>query len=142
MRPLLLLCAFALALCVSGQPHKIDSVHVFKAIPRAAYTSASANALAWRLHQAHAEHVTLKGEDMALVREGIAEYKPVTHVPGPLPELTHLAMLFTNGRPVAMGISEDLDRVINFTARTEYRISTISEHMKVRAVLLELMMRL
>lgn len=120
---------------------RIDSVHVFRAITRANHTTSSANALAWRLHQAHADHVTLKGDEMATVREGLDQYQPMPHTPGPLPDVTHLAMLFTNGRPVALGITEDLDRVINFTGRREYRINSFADHLRVRAILAELMMR-
>lgn len=128
---------FVASFC-SGQV--IDSVHVFKKVPAAAYTSASANALAWKLHQSKAEHVTLKGAEIATVREGMAQYKPVPHRSGPIPGLEHLAIVFSHGRPTAMGLTGDLDRLINFTARSEYRISSMSEHMKVRAILLELMM--
>lgn len=131
-----------LALCVAhtGMAQVIDSVHVFKKIPAAEYTSASANALAWRLHQGKAEHITLKGAEIATVREGMAQYRPVPHRSGPIPGLEHLAIVFSHGRPTAMGLTGDLDRLINFTARSEYRISSMSEHLKVRAILLQLMM--
>jgi hypothetical protein len=39
-----------------------------------------------------------------------------------------------------MGVTEDLDRFINFTARTEYRIDSFTGHLQVRAMLLELLM--
>ena len=138
-----ILLAFVIvgAVPIEVNAQRIDSVHVFRAITRAAYTSASANALAWRLHHAHADHVTLKGDEMAAVHEGLAQYTPMPHLPGPLPDVTHLAMLFTNGRPVALGITEDLDLVINFTARKEYRISSFTDHLRVRAILAELMLR-
>lgn len=118
----------------------IDSVHVFDKLPAGEYTSASANALAWRLHQSKAHHVTLKGAEIATVREGLAQYRPVTHQSGRIPGLQHLAMVFSHGRPTALGLTEDLDRLINFTARKEYRLSSMSEHLKVRAILLELML--
>ncbi|MBL7951605.1 MAG: hypothetical protein JNM62_07785 [Flavobacteriales bacterium] len=138
MRPLLVAwLAFGSGI---GFGQVIDSVHVFKKLPTAAYTSASANALAWKLHQAKAEHVTLKGAEIATVREGMAQYKPVPHRSGPIPGLQHLAIVFSRGRPTALGLTGDLDRLINFTARSEYRISSMSEHLKVRAILLELMM--
>lgn len=120
---------------------RMDSVHVYGALERRPYTTASANALAWRLHRERAPHVTLQGEELGIVREGMARYSPIPHRPGTIDDLTHLAMLFSNGRPVVMGVTGDLGRLINFTARKEYRIASFSEHLQVRAVLLELLMR-
>lgn len=119
---------------------RMDSVHVFKRVPEASYTSASANALAWKLHQDNAPHRSLKGEDLGIVGEAMAQYKAQRHIYGALPELSHVAIVFSGGRPVAFGVTDDLDRVINFTARTEYRISTWSEHLTVRALLARLVM--
>lgn len=122
------------------QAQQIDSVHVFDALAEGTYTSASANAMAWHMHQTHARHVTLKGEELEQVREAMDEYAPAPHRPQTINDLTHVAMVFTHGRPTAMGVTGDLDRFINFTARTEYRIDSFSEHIKVRALLLELLM--
>ena len=44
-------------------------------------------------------------------------------------------MAFSQGRPLAFGVTEDLGRVINFTARKEYRISSLMEHLTVRTIL-------
>lgn len=131
-----------LFLCAAhGSAQAIDSVHVFDALPEDVYTSASANAKAWMLHRTDAHHVTLKGEEIGIVREGFAHYKPVPHRSGPVPGLRHLAMMFTNGRPTAMGLTEDLERLINFTARSEYRLSSMSDHVKIRMILAELVIR-
>lgn len=120
---------------------RIDSVHVYDALPDGEYTSASANARAWRLHRSDAHHITLKGEDIGIVREGLQQYKPVPHRSGPIPGLRHVAMMFIHGRPVVMGLTADLERLINFTARSEYRLSSMSDHLKVRMILAELVMR-
>ncbi len=134
----LLLGLFA-AMSAMAAAQRIDSVHVFKKIPPAAYTSASANALAWRLHKEDAPHRTVRGKDIGTVREALSDYKPSRHTYAPLADLTHLAIVFSAGRPVAFGVTGDLDRVINFTARTEYRISTWTEHLRVRALLATLL---
>ncbi|MBL7938939.1 MAG: hypothetical protein JNL43_06220 [Flavobacteriales bacterium] len=134
----LLLGLFA-AMSTMAAAQRIDSVHVFKKIPPAAYTSASANALAWRLHKEDAPHRTVRGKDIGTVREALSDYKPSRHTYAPLADLTHLAIVFSAGRPVAFGVTGDLDRVINFTARTEYRISTWTEHLRVRALLTTLL---
>lgn len=139
MRNLLLILFAGFALATCGQTQRIDSLHVFPRITPSAYTSASANALVWKLHQRNAEHRTVKGADMGTVTQALANYQPMRHTYGPLPDLTHLAIVFTGGRPVAFGVTGDLDRVINFTARTEYRISTWSEHIRVRALLAKLL---
>ncbi len=126
---------FGFSLC--AQP--MDSIHVYKRVPAGAYTSANANALAWQLHRSDAPHRTLKGSELDVVREAMDEYRPQRHTYGTLSDLTHVAMAFSGGRPVAFGVSDDLGRVINFTARTEYRISTWSQHLTVRALLSRLL---
>lgn len=138
--PCILLLALFSALALHAQAQqRIDSVHVFKRIAPGSYTSASANALAWRLHQQDAAHRTLKEADIQVVANAFAEYKPARHDSGVITGLSHLAVVFYGGRPVAFGVTEDLDRVINFTARREYHISTVGEHMRVRALLAQLM---
>ncbi|HQW04334.1 MAG: hypothetical protein IPH05_13185 [Flavobacteriales bacterium] len=126
--------------CSMLQAQRIDSVHVYAALEPGPYSSASANALTWRLHQAHAPHTILKGTEITTVRKAMELYTEVPHYSGSLPGLKHVAMVFTHGRPTAMGVTEDLDRFINFTARTEYRIDSFTGHLQVRAMLLELLM--
>lgn len=136
----MLLLLSVLGLHVAAQDtRRIDSVHVYKRIPPGSYTSASANALAWRLHQGDAAHRVLHGSDINVVAQAFAEYEPARHNSGPITGLSHVAMVFYGGRPVAFGVTEDLDRVINFTARREYHISTVGEHVRVRALLAQLM---
>ncbi len=137
MRKLLMAVAMLLALC--GRSQDIDSIHVFERLPATKWTSARANAHAWALHRGNARHRTVKGADIGIVREAMALYKPQRHTYGPLPELTHVAMLFTGGRPVALAVDDDLGRVIDLTSRKEYRISTVAQHVQVRALLARLM---
>lgn len=127
----------SVGLLVAAQP--LDSIHVYERVPAGVYTSAKANALAWNLHRAGAPHRTLKGSELGVVREAIDEYRQQRHTYGALPNLSHVAVAFSGGRPMAFGVTDDLDRVVNFTARTEYRISTLSEHLAVRALLMRLM---
>ena len=137
MRSFALAIPVLLSLALSAQP--MDSIHVYKRVPMGTYSSARANALAWQLHQQEAPHRTLKGSELDVVREAMAEYRPQRHTYGALPGLSHVAMAFSGGRPVAFGVTDDLGRVINFTARTEYRISTWAEHLAVRALLSQLL---
>jgi hypothetical protein len=118
---------------LSAQP--MDSIHVFQRIPSSVHTSAKANTLAWQLHRTNAPHRTLKGNDLVIVREAMGEYRADRHTYTELPDLTHVAMAFSQGRPLAFGVTEDLGRVINFTARKEYRISSLMEHLTVRTIL-------
>lgn len=120
----------------------LDSVHVYRTIPTVTYTSASANALAWRLHNEHAPHRTVKGSQLSSASEALSNYKPVRHAPGKLEGLAHVAIAFSNGRPVAFGVTEDLGLIINFTARMEYRISSMAEHVRVRALLARMMLEM
>ncbi|MFZ1332804.1 MAG: hypothetical protein WAR83_11460 [Flavobacteriales bacterium] len=132
----------ALIMVPLAYAQQLDSVHVFRTIPEVAYTTASANTLAWRLHNEHAEHRTVKGPQLTSATEALTNYKPVRHLPGKLEELSHVAIAFSNGRPVAFGVTEDLGLIINFTARMEYRISSMAEHIRVRALLAKMLLEL
>lgn len=130
-------CCFALFLLLAGtaSAQRIDSIHVFKQLPPGQYTSATANATAWTLYQKHAAYAAVSGERMATASEAMKSYTPLRHNFRPLPGLQYLAMGFSGGRPFTMGVADDLDLVINFTARTEYRISGVTDRIKVRALL-------
>ncbi len=132
---LVITSCMGLALCAQT----MDSIHVYERVPPGQYTSAAANALAWKLHQGNARHRSLQGGELDVVREALAQYKPQRHTYTALPGLSHVAMVFVGGRPVAFGVTSDLERVINFTARQEFRISSIGEHLAVRAVLAKLL---
>lgn len=136
-RMVLLALLVPLALAVKAQ--RIDSVHVFKWKADGRQTAASAHTLGWHLHLSKAPYTTLKGAEIATVTEAIGTYKPVRNVPGPLPDLGHLAMVYYGGRPVVFGVTEDLERLINLTARREYRISGWEEHVYIRALLAKLL---
>jgi hypothetical protein len=117
---------------------RIDSVHVFQWEPDGKQTAASANRLVWDLHRRNAPHSTYKGEQMTTVSEAVAEYRPSKDVPVALPDLAHLAMVFAQGRRAAFGITEDLERLINLSNLSEYRISGWSQHLYVRTLLAEI----
>ena len=128
---------FALFLLLAGTAcaQRIDSIHVSKQLPAGQYTSASANAMAWALYQKHAAYTNVKGDRMATATEAMKSYTPLRHNFRPLPGLQYLAMGFSGGRPFTMGVADDLDLIVNFTARTEYRISGMTDRIKVRALL-------
>jgi len=135
LRSLLFGLCMALCRAVSAQP--IDSVHVFGKLPPGTYTSASANALAWKLHQGHAPHTAVKGNELKAAVEALQVYTPTRHTYGPLPGLSNVAIVYSGGRALAFGVADDLDLVVNFTARKEYRISSYVDHLSVRATLLK-----
>lgn len=119
------------ACCVQAQ--RIDSIHVFKQLPPGKYTSASANAMAWKLDRDKAPYTVVKGQRMNTASEAMRSYAPARHIYRELPGLQHVAMGWSGGRPFTLGVADDLDLVINFTARTEYRISGMADRIKVRA---------
>lgn len=133
------LVALALIATIGLFAQRIDSVHVFKQLPPGHYSSATANAMAWQLHRSNAAYTAVKGTEITAVTEALKEYKPSTHVFRDLPELTNLAMAFSGGRPLAFGVADDMDLVIDFTARTEYRISSFTDHWKVRALIAKIL---
>lgn len=118
---------------------RIDSIHVFKEIPPGKYTSASANAMAWLLYHKDAAYTVVRGERIVTVGEAMKSYAPARHSYRDLPGLQYLAMAWSGGRPFTLGVADDLDLVINFTARTEYRISGMTDRIRVRALLARMM---
>jgi hypothetical protein len=139
MRSICTLVALCFGSCLAAQ--SMDSVHVFRRVPAGVYTSAQANALAWRLHREDAPHRTVKGSEIDVVREAMSTYRPQRHTSGTLPDLTHVAIAFRGGRPMAFGVADDLGLLVNFTARTEYHISSWTEHLTVRALLSKLLVQ-
>lgn len=139
-----LLRSAVLSLAVFGalptRAQQLDSVHVFKWVPDGKQTVGSANRLVWTLHKQHAGHTTLKGEEMATVSEAVNEYQPSRAVPAALPDLAHLAMVFSKGRCAAFGVTGDLERLINLSDLSEYRISGWSQHLYVRALLADVLL--
>ncbi len=132
--------AFWMLMSGSMAAQRIDSVHVYKKSWEGSISSAKANAMVWKLHREDAPYTTLKGSELATVTETMKTYKPSRHTFGELKELEHLAMVFSGGRPLAFGVTDDLDVLINFTARTEYHISSFSDHVRVRALLAKLIL--
>lgn len=133
-----------LCLCLSmgvgpAQGQGIDSLHVFKQLPPGKYTSASANAAAWKQDRNKAPYAVVKGEQMSTAGEAMKSYAPDRHIFRELPGLQHLAMGWSGGRPFTLGVAEDMDLVINFTAGTEYRISGMTDRIRVRAWIARMM---
>ncbi len=124
---------------ISSTAQEIDSVHVFRWQNDGLQTATSANRLIWQLHRDDASHTTLKGAELSTVNDAVTQYKPTRNVPAVLPDLAHIAMVFSRGRTIAFGITEDLGRLIDLTRMREYRISTWSEHMYVRALMAKLL---
>ena len=67
--------------------------------------------------------------------ETLGSYRPNNYKQAALPGLQYVAMAFTKNGLQAIGIADDLGLIVNFTVGREYRISSFSEHMAVRAVL-------
>ena len=136
----LLLIGFCSAIGVCrAQSQRIDSIHVFKQLPPGKYTSASANAMAWKLYRDNVPCTMVKGQQMTTAGEALKSYVPERHIFRELPGLQHLAMGWSGGRPFTLGVADDLDLVINFTARTEYRISGMTDRIRVRALIARMM---
>jgi len=128
------------AMACTVQAQRLDSIHVFNKLPPDHYTSATANALAWKLDREHAHYRTIRGDAMVTVADAMKSYQPSKHIYRDLPTLTHVAMAWYGGRPIAFGVADDMDLVINFTARTEYRISSMTDRIRVRALIAEMLL--
>jgi hypothetical protein len=136
----LLLFVLLLMVVQALQAQRIDSVHVFRLEVKEPLSTSTANSLAWKLHQQDAKHVSVRGGELGTVARTLKDYTPHKHQHRQLKDLSHVVMVFSNGRPLAFGITSDLGCVINFTARTEYRIHTWAEHVQVRAMLARLLL--
>lgn len=134
----LLLFGYCVCVC-DARSQRIDSIHVFKKLPPEKYTSASANAMAWKLYRDHAPCTVVKGQQMTTAAEALRSYVSERHNFRDLPGLQHLAMGWSGGRSFTLGVADDLDLVINFTARTEYRISGMTDRIRVRALIARMM---
>jgi hypothetical protein len=137
LRTGLLLAFIGLRMTVPAQ--RVDSIHVYRWTADGKQNSGSAQALVWRLHHARAEHLTLKGEEIAAMSGTMSGHRPARHVPTALPDLAHVAMVYSNGRRIAFGLTGDLDRLIDLTDMREFRISTWPEHERIQAQLKELL---
>ncbi|MCU0319833.1 MAG: hypothetical protein MUE88_07110 [Flavobacteriales bacterium] len=135
----LLLFAVLKFLALAATAQRIDSVHVFKWAADGRQTVASAHTLGWKLHVQKAPHTVLKGAELRTVSEAVQTYQPVRQAPGPLPELGYIAMVFSGGRPMVLGVTRDLDRLINLTARREYRLSGWEDHVYIRSLVAKLL---
>lgn len=128
-----------IAVARASPPHRLDSIHVFQWTPDGRQNSGSAHALVWRLHHARVGHRTLKGEAIGPINEAMVGMRPTRHVPGALPDLAYVAMVYSNGRRIAFGLDRELDRLIDLTDMREFRISTSPEHERIQARLRELL---
>ncbi len=131
----LLVAIAILAGVVPTSAQRIDSLHIFKQLPPGRYTSASANAMAWQLYRSNAACTAVKGDRMATARDAMTSYTPERHSFRDLPHLYRLGMAWSGGRPFTIGVMDDLDVIINFTARTEYRVVGTTDRLRVRALL-------
>jgi hypothetical protein len=133
--PLLAFCLMTRA----AFAQQVDSIHVYQWVPDGKQNSGSAQALVWRLYHAHAEHRTLKGDALAAINEQMRDRTPSKHVPVALPDLAYVAMVFSNGRRIAFGLTADLDRLIDLTDMREFSISTWPDHEHIQAQLRDLL---
>ena len=134
-----LLTILALALIVHrvhGQ--RIDSVHVFVEIPRVKYTSASAEAMGWRLHHARAPYTSISSTDLDGLNTALKTRKLEKHVQAELPGLGHLGLAYSNGGIHIFGLMEDMDLMVDLTKRRQLVIDDWSERMALRALMLSL----
>ena len=120
---------------VPASAQQIDSVHVFEDIPPGQYTAGSAHALVWKLHREHAPFRSIGKDHMSTLAETLGSYRPNNYKHAALPGLQYVAMAFTKTGLQAIGVADDLGLIVNFTVGREYRISSLSEHVAVRAVL-------
>ncbi len=126
---------FGLLCTASMTAQKIDSVHVFQHLPPGQYSAGSAHALVWKLYREHAPFRSIGKDHMTTVAELLERYRPDKYKQAALPGLQYVAMAFTKNGMQAIGVADDLGLIVNFTVGREYRISSLTEHVLVRAAL-------
>lgn len=136
MRSLFLLAGL-LAAVLSHAQH-IDSVHVFRTVPAANYTAASAERTAWQLHHAHAPYVTIGPAALSALNEELVQHRPSELHRTELASLAYLGLVYSHGAVHVAGILGELDAVVDLTARREIRLEGWMDRLELKGLLLGL----
>lgn len=129
-----------LAACATliGHAQRIDSVHIFQAIPRLAYSTSLAETTGWHLQRSGATYVTIGPADLANVNEGLAQRKPTKHEHTALPGLSHLGFAYLGKAAHVFCLADDDALIIDLTARRQFRFEDWTDRVKLRAALVAL----
>lgn len=118
-----------------GRAQVIDSIRVFKGVRMEALATPSAEAAAWRLLRARAEHVVVKGEDLDGLNNVLAERAPLPHAPTQLTDVTQLGFAYIGKAPHAFCIADGAGLVVDLTTRRYFPITDMLDRTKLRLLL-------
>lgn len=124
------------ALATSAQV--IDSVRIFKAIPKAGYTTSLAETTAWKLHRSGAAYVSIGASDLQGLNEQLEKSHPAKHAHALLPQLTHLGFVYMDRAAHVFCLADEEGLIIDLTARRQFRLEDWTDRVKLRAALVAL----
>lgn len=116
----------------------IDSVHVFRSIPHAGYSTSLAETTAWKLQRSGAAYVSVGAADLQGLNEQLGKRSPVKHFHSALPGLTHIGFLYLDKAAHVFCLSEEEGLIIDLTARRQFLLEDWTDRMQLRAALLAL----
>lgn len=135
LRKLFLWMSVGMPACCFSQ---IDSVRIFRDIPKQRYSSSLAETVAWRLQHAGAAFISVGTADLAGLNSELAERSPAKHVHAALPGLTHIGFLYINKAAHVFCLADEQGLIVDLTARRQYRLEDWTDRVKLRALLLAL----
>lgn len=132
--PLLL----SLLIAQTARSQAIDSVHVFRSIPSAGYSTSLAETTGWRLQRSGAAYVSVGASDLQGLNEQLERHRPVKHMHARLPGLTHIGFIYLDKAAHVFCLAEDEGLIIDLTARRQFRLEDWTDRVKLRAALVAL----
>lgn len=116
----------------------IDSVHVFRSIPSAGYSTSLAETTGWKLQRSGAAYVSVDASDLPGMNEQLDKRRPVKHMHAQLPGLTHIGFLYLDKAAHVFCLAEEQGLIIDLTARRQFLLEDWTDRIKLRAALVAL----
>jgi hypothetical protein len=120
------------------QAQAIDSVRIFKSIPRAGYSTSLAETTGWKLQRSGAPYVSVGASDLQGLNEQLEKRRPVKHTHTQLPGLTHIGFIYLDKAAHVFCLADEEGLIIDLTARRQFRLEDWTDRMKLRAALVAL----
>jgi hypothetical protein len=116
----------------------IDSLHIFRSIPVAVYSTSLAETMGWRLQRERAPFVSIGADQIKDLNDDLLARKPVKHAHRYLPGLSHLGFVYYDKRAHVFCLSTEEGLIVDLTARRQFRLEDWTDRAKMKAVLLAL----
>ncbi len=135
-RPIAVLLSIMVAMALPAQV--IDSVRIFRSIPRIGYSTSLAETTGWHLRRSGSAFITVGAPDLEGLNQQLVERRPVKHDHSALPDLSHIGFIYLGKAAHVFCLAQEEGLIIDLTARREIRLESWTERMKLRAALVAL----